>query len=150
MPESAATKSPQDAEQRDAASGVPPPESAAPTTGRRAAFQDIKRELTDAELANPGTQKLLLEMLFTAEAERDEYKTYIGMYYNAEKRASVLEERSKKNKTNETLFAVGVGVGGAIIGLAPAFWSPQNLNGPICLVVGGVLVIGATLGRIMF
>src|SRR5690242_19229632 len=37
-------------------------------TGKRQAFRDIRRQLQEQELSNPGVQKLLLEELETADA----------------------------------------------------------------------------------
>lgn len=125
---------------------VPP---TAPATGRRLAFRDVKRELTDEDLASSGTQKLILDMLLAAELERDDYKEYLKKYYDADTRAQVLEEKLKSNDTNETLFAVGVGIGGAIIGLAPLYWDKPPA-GVIALIIGGLLAGGAVAGRLGF
>jgi hypothetical protein len=139
-----------EAAQQEPPKTSPPATAPAPSSGR-AAFRDIKKQLTDEELSSSGTQKLLLDMLLTAEGERDEYKAYVAMYYKAQEDASVLKERAKPNKINETLFAVGVGIGGSILGLAPFFWSTRDpQHGQICLFVGLFLVIGATVGRILF
>lgn len=125
--------------------------SSVPSTGRRLIFQDIKRQLTPEELANSGTQKVILDVLITTEAERDELRGFVDKYYQAEIRARVAAEQLKTNKANEILFGVGVGVGGAIIGLAPFFWDTKadGHQGEIALVVGLLLVVGATLGRII-
>ncbi|MDE3098962.1 MAG: hypothetical protein KGJ88_05770 [Verrucomicrobiota bacterium] len=137
-------------EQKDAPQ--PPPQAAppaVPATGRRAAFQDLKIQLTEAELANPGTQKCILDMLIRAEEESNDLKEYRAKYYEADKRAGILEEKLKSNKINEVMFGVGVGVGCATIGLAPYFWDNTG-KGPIVLTVGLALVLGATYGRISF
>ena len=130
----------------------PKGENTTSVTGRRPAFQDLKRELSDKDLASPGTQKLLLEMLVSAETERDEYKTYVTKFYETDKQNGVLSEKIKTNKINEIMFGVGVGLGGAIIGLAPLLWStdPSDHKGPITLATGVVLTLGATLGRVIY
>jgi hypothetical protein len=54
---------------------IPPPtpapatELTVPTTGRRPALGNLRRELLEAELAHPGVQKLLLDRLDVAESE---------------------------------------------------------------------------------
>ncbi len=119
--------------------------------GRRQAFQYIKRQLAPEELANPGTQKLILDLLITTEAERDELKAYVPKYYEADKRAGVLEEKLKSNKVNEIMFGVGVGIGCAIIGLAPFFYEKINAEGGLIVFgVGIVLTVGFTIGRIVY
>ena len=107
-------------------------EISVPASGRRLAFQDLKRQLDPKDLANPGTQKLILEMLINAEDERDELEEYVPMYHASERRAAVLEEKLKSNRLNEMLVNVGLGVGCAIIGLAPTFWKTENSQGPVC------------------
>lgn len=131
---------------------IPPMEDTAPlvvpATGR-AAFRHLKRELSDEDLNDAGARKLILEMLFTAETDREEYKAYVVKYWELAVRVGVLTERLRSDKTNETLFTVGVGVGGAIVGLAATFWTQQP-TGWISLVVGFVLILGSVFARIRF
>jgi hypothetical protein len=128
------------AEQKEAGPTGPEPVTIA-STGKRQAFQDLKRQLKEGELKNTGTQKLLLEMLSDAEAERDEYKGYVELYRTADREAAVLRERIGGNNLNEMMFTVGGVVGGAMIGLAPFFWDKENpYRGIICLCVGCALV----------
>jgi hypothetical protein len=124
---------------------APPP----PPAIGRPAFRQLKRELNDEDLAGPGARKLILEMLLSAETDRDEYKQYVNRYYEMALRAAVLGEKLKADETNEIMFAVGIGVGGAIIGLAPSFWN-QGPNGIIALIIGTLLVGGAYVGRRRF
>src|SRR5438132_7378485 len=101
----------QDAVQQNAPKTGVPVESSVSPTGRRLAFENIKRQLSEADLSNVGTQKLILEMLITAEADRDECREYIPKFHEADKRAAILEEKLKTNTVNEVMFGVGVGVG---------------------------------------
>jgi hypothetical protein len=144
---------PAQAQQRDPPKDGSTPPLNAPQSGRRQAFQDLKRGLTDTELASTGTQKLLLDMLECAEAERDEYKQFVGKFHEADKRTGVLEEKQQTNRTNEVMFGVMVGVGGTAIGLAPAIWD-NGARGPLwcilCAGVGLALIGGASFARIRF
>jgi hypothetical protein len=124
-----------------------PPGTVAPT-GKRHAFRDIRRQLEDGDLASPGVQKLLLEDLERAESECEILQGYIDRYHEADKRAAVLEERLRTQTALEIMFGVGVGLGGAILGLAPLFWDKQP-QGALAMVVGFLLVIGATIGRVV-
>ena len=144
------TPNPEQAQQREPTKAEAAAPSSVPATGRRQAFQDLKRQLTESDLANPGTQKLILDMLINAESERDDLKVYVAQYYDADKRAAILQEKLSSHRLNEVLFAVGVGIGCAIIGLAPTFWDPNTARGLICLIVGGVLVIGSALARAFY
>ncbi len=46
------------------------------------------------------------------------------------------------------MFGVGVGIGGALIGLAPLFWSKQP-EGYVAIGLGIILMLGATIGRVV-
>jgi hypothetical protein len=127
----------------------PQPIPSVASTGKSQAFQDIKRSLTEADLANPGTQKLILEMLSNAQESAAEYKAYLDRYHEVDKRAAILNEKLRSNIVNEVMFTVGIGVGCAIIGLATYFWDAANARGPLCLIVGGILAGGFALARIL-
>jgi hypothetical protein len=91
--------------------------------GKRQSFRAIRRELQEAELTNPGVQRLILEDLETAEAECEALREYIERYHDADKRAAVLEEKLRTHAALEIICAVGLGAGFAIVGLAPYFWA---------------------------
>ncbi|MDD4993030.1 MAG: hypothetical protein PHR83_12435 [Paludibacter sp.] len=118
-----------------------------PLTGKRLALRSVKKQLTDEELAQSGTQKMLLEMLEDAENEADNMKTYVSSFYEADKKAAILGEKLNADKSIEIFFGVGVGLGGAIFGLVPFFWVKDVTFGLICLVVGLSLTIGSCIGR---
>jgi hypothetical protein len=124
------------------------PVTSVATTGKRQAFRNIRRQLQEQELLSPGVQKLLLEELETADARCEILEVYVDRFHEADKRAAVLEEKLKTQKAFEIIFGVGVGVGCAIVGLAPFFWDGSG-RGPIVLAVGLVLTLGATTARIV-
>jgi hypothetical protein len=115
-------------------------------TGRRQAFRDIRRQLTETDLASAGVQKLILDELERAEADCEIAEGYIERYHTADKRAAVLEERLRTQTAIEIFFGVGIGLGCTLIGLAPYFWDASP-RGPILLGVGIALVAGSTIGR---
>ena len=117
-------------------------------TGRRQALRGIGRELSEKDFASLGVQKLLLDELEKADTECEELKVYVEKFHDADKRAAVLEEHTKTVVSIEIAFGIGVGLGCAIIGLAPSFWKQQP-QGLLCLFVGGLLVIGAFVVRIV-
>jgi hypothetical protein len=138
------------AQQRDPTQNTEPASrSSVPSVGRRLAFQDLKRQLTTEELSESGAQKLILELLASAEAERDEFKAYVPLYYEADKKVSTLSEKLHGDRLNEAMFSVGISVGSAAIGLSPIFWDERNARGPLCLAVGAVLVVGFTIARVV-
>jgi hypothetical protein len=145
------TPTPNQNEQKEAPPARPDPAPAsALATGQRAAFRDLKLQLTDDDLTSLGTQKCILDMLNRAEGECNDLKEYRLKYHAADKQGGILEEKLKSNKINEVMFGVGVGVGCTIMGLTPFFWELKTLYGIITLGVGVVLTGGATLGRILF
>lgn len=127
----------------------PPSESGVAATGGRAAFRDIRPQLTDDELKQPGVQKLLLAMLQESDDERVGLKEYVGLYHDADKQAAVLGERVKRHNALDIFFGAGVGLGGTIIGLTPYLGDQDPVRGMITAFVGLALVIGATVGRIV-
>lgn len=127
----------------------PPEDSAVPALGRRAAFRDVRRQLSDEELTNPGVQKLLLDILQESDDERDRLTPYIDRYHEADKTAEVLREKIRTNTAIEVFFGVGVGLGGAIIGLTPFFWDNSPAHGAITGIVGFFLMTGSTVGRLL-
>jgi hypothetical protein len=64
-----------------------------PSSGTRAAFREIGRQLSEADLASRGVQKLILEELERAEAQCGALQGYVDRYYEAHERAAVLQER---------------------------------------------------------
>jgi hypothetical protein len=122
--------------------------SAVPSSGRRAAFRDIRRQLIDNDLSNPGVQKLLLAMLEEADTDRENLKPYVNLYHEADKKAAILSEQVKTQKALDIFFGVGIGLGGTIIGLAPFFGGVKPWYGVITALVGLSLIIGAIAGRI--
>lgn len=117
-------------------------------TGQRQAFRDIRRQLTEKDLSNPGVQKLILDELERADADCEELRGYVERYHEADKRAAILQERARAVTAIEIMFAVGVGIGSAIVGLAPLFWTHQP-QGWICLAVGGILIVGSSVARVI-
>jgi hypothetical protein len=146
------TTTPDQAEQKEVpSSSSPATPISAPVTGQRVAFKDLKRQLTPDELSNTGTQKLILDALICAEEERNdlkaELKIIVSKYHDADKLASVLDQKLKTNKANEVLFGVLVGFGCGCIGLAPFFWD-NKVQGIIALTLGVVATVIGTLCRI--
>jgi VIT1/CCC1 family predicted Fe2+/Mn2+ transporter len=119
-----------------------------PASGRRQAFRDVRRELTDADLASVGVQKMVLDELEQAEAECEQLRAYIERYHEADKRAAILEEKLRPLRAVEIFFGIGVGLGGAIIGLTPFFWD-SRLQGLLCLLIGILMIFGSTIGRMV-
>jgi hypothetical protein len=126
-----------------------PPESVVPASGKRSAFRDVRRQLTDDELKNSGVQKLLLDMLQESDDERERLTSYVDRFHDADKVAAVLREEVKTHTKIEVFFGVGVGLGGTIIGLSPFFWGIKIEYGIITAFVGFLAMIGSTIGKLV-
>ena len=118
-----------------------------PSSSKRQALCELRRALSEKELSNPGVQKMLLDALERADTECENLQSYIQLYHDADKRAAILTEKLCTQTAFEIMFGVGVGLGGAIIGIAPLFWNQQPY-GWITLIVGFLLVSGTTFSRI--
>ena len=120
---------------------------AIPPTGRRFALRNVRKQLTDEELAQSGTQKMLLEMLEESENEKEGLRSYVTSFHEADKKSAILGEKLNADRSIEVFFGAGVGFGGAILGLSPFFWDKGAIYGVICLIIGVILIIGASIGR---
>ena len=119
-----------------------------PSSGRRQAFRDIRRQLAEDDLKSTGVQKLLLDMLENAEASCEAARAFEVKFHEADKLSAVLTEKLRTDRALEIMFGVGVGLGGALLGVVPMLWEKQPL-GFIGLGIGLVLVAGSTLARVV-
>ena len=67
---------------------VTAPQSANTASGRIQAFRDIRRELEQADLSNPGVQKLLLDWLDRSMAECEDLASYKERFHDADKQSA--------------------------------------------------------------
>jgi hypothetical protein len=125
---------------------IAPQQTTIPSS-RRQSLRNVRRQLTDEELTNSGVQKMLLDMLEEAETDRENFKSYVTSFHEADKKAAILGEKLNADRSIEVFFGVGVGLGGTILGLAPYFGTLQSLYGVICCVIGLVILIGSSIGR---
>ena len=90
---------------------------------------------------------MLLDALERADDECETLQEYRIKANEAEKKAAILEEKIKPIKKIEIFFGVGVGLGGAILGLTPFFWGINHLAGIIAAFIGVLMIIGSTIAR---
>lgn len=103
-------------------------------------FGKIQREIDDSDLKNPAVGRLLLSERDKLLYEKTQLENYRDQYYDAEKRAAVLETKVEKEKGFQVLYTFCLTVGGIIVG---AVFSIQgNLPLSIALgLVGGIMII---------
>jgi len=124
--------------------GVSPPHQVGgqvTPSGRRQAFQDVRRQLTEEELSSPGVSKLVLEMLVQAEADRDVAAGYVERYHEADKRAAILDEKLKAQSAIDRASEILLTLGGILVGFSTSLLS---LIQQIVLMILGSLMIAAS------
>lgn len=120
-----------------------PPASANTSYGSVAAFRAIRRELSEADMAHPGVQRLMLDRLDAALAQCERLSSFEGRYHDADKQVGVLEEKLKKRLGLDLAWGVGVAVGLTFVTLAPVAWGGKpDWVGPVFLVLGALLIAG--------
>jgi len=115
-------------------------------TKTRRALSGLKRELTDAELAEPGTQKMILEELERLSDENSRLSSFQDDYHRVDKNLAVVKEKQKRNIAAEIVSGSCIAVGAAALGYAPAVWASPP-SGAITLVFGAVLTIGGIIAK---
>lgn len=142
---------PEKAQEPDKPNSVTPPPSVSqpgrevPATGRTL-FKSLTRELSDADMGNSGVQKMLLAELERLENENANSRGYIERFHDADKDRAVLQEKVRTVKSIDIICGTGIAIGGIMVGLSPAFWSSPGI---LFLIIGAILIISATLARIV-
>lgn len=132
------THEPPDQEPRGVV-GAPGPEPTK-SPSRRKALSSLKRDLSDEELASPAVQKLLLDEIERLEEENTELSGFRARFHDCDKRAAVLDQKSKVNTAQEIISLSCITIGGAALGYAPSVWNVQP-TGSMALIFGLVLVL---------
>lgn len=114
---------------------------------RSSAYRKLGRDLSEDELSNSGTQKMLLGDLDRLEVEVQELKEFREKFYDVDKSNAVKDEQLKSSTSKEVLYAVVISIGAVLIGLTPSLWSATNSNGQLILGCGLVLVLGGIISK---
>ena len=110
------------------------------------ALSRLKREMTDEELKETGTQKMLLQELERLTDENSELQEYRDNFYIADKELAVTKERLTRNNAMEIISSSCLAIGAASLGYAPSVWSQQP-SGWIFIVGGLVLTAGGIAAK---
>ena len=105
-------------------------------------FANVKRELSEEELASPVVQKLLLNENYRMEEEIKRLKEIETLYHTKDKAAAILEEKLKKAAGTEVLYTACETVGSLLAGISALYWDNK---GWIVLIIGVGLVIGGII-----
>ncbi|MBL8388571.1 MAG: hypothetical protein JNK17_10175 [Hydrogenophaga sp.] len=143
---SAVLDAPEDQEPQGGAS-QPAPEPAKGRSSRKA-LSSLRRELSDKELLSPAVQKLLLDEIDRLESEHAELSGFRTRFYDADKRAAVLDQKNSINTGQEIVSTASITVGGALLGYAPSVWSSQP-TGAVTLISGAILVVLGVVAKVV-
>lgn len=112
------------------------------------AYGSLSRGLTTEELAQSGTQKLILNDLSKAEAKVKELEPFRDKFYTVFMEKSVLEEKLLKTKRAEILYSFCITSGGVTIGLAKLFIETNSALAIIMITLGAMSIVGGILFKI--
>ena len=129
------------------------PEAAAVVTpkgnsGRRS-FSNLRRELTDEELASPSVQRMLLDEIERLDGECGALCSIRDKFHISDKRVGVLEERFKSKVSFEIIHVTCFLISGSSLGYAASNWGTQPAVSYCALFVGGVLAIAGIAAKVV-
>ncbi len=111
-------------------------------------FKKINHDLSEKDLASTGVRKLLLNEIVKLEYNVTNLLEFREKYHEADKEKIRLEEKQKHYFSHEALYSLCITVGALLIGLTPSIQGENN-NSNITLGVGGVLIIGALITKVL-
>jgi hypothetical protein len=113
----------------------------------RRAFAKVRRELSEEELASPGVQKVLLDMIDTLEQQVVEGNAFRDRFHEMDKDCATLKVKLQSSLGAEVTYGVCLSVGSALIGLSASVWDKQPA-GWLVLIIGALLTIAGILSKI--
>jgi hypothetical protein len=114
------------------------------------AYGNLIRGLNSEELAQSGTQKLILNDLSKAEDRIFELEPYREKYNLVYTEKCVLDEKLSKTRKAEILYSFCITSGGVIIGLSKIFLEKDETLAYIMITIGALLIIGGLLFKITY
>jgi hypothetical protein len=133
-------------------SGTPaPPPAANVASGSVQALRDLRRELTEDDLRNPGVVKLILDRLDAALTRCGVLEAFQERFHESDKEVAVLSERVRSRIALDIAWGAGVAIGAMCVGLAPGLWAGMpTWAGPVVLSVGVALIaLGVTVRAVL-
>jgi len=114
------------------------------------AYDNLPRGLTQEELSQSGTQKLILNDLSKAEEKIRNIEPFVEKYYNIVTERSVLQEKLLKTKQAEILYSFCITTGGVIIGLSKIWYETNGALCAIMIAIGVLSILGGILFKIYY
>lgn len=123
-------------------SGLGGQQVAMPTSIPNDPYANVERHLSDADMASPAVQKILLGENDRKSNEIDRLRLIEIEYHKRDKEAAILEEKLKKSTSRDILYTICEVGGSAIAGVSGIFWENK---GWLFLVIGVFFIIGGVL-----
>ena len=86
---------------------------------RRRSLSKSRRELTEAELEQPGVRLMLLDEVDRLDSEVSRLLEFREKYHSADKRAGLLEERHRHDVAVDLAYGVCMSIGVGLLMLSP-------------------------------
>lgn len=107
----------------------------------RQSWSQLKRDLTDEELASSAAVKMLLDEVERLDRENAELSGYRERFHEADKTSAVLREQQKTNLSADIVFTGAITLGGVLLGLLQSVSNPTTFRellglGVLMIVVG--------------
>ncbi|MDT6939359.1 hypothetical protein RI570_04270 [Brucella pseudogrignonensis] len=135
-------------DEEPAAPAVASGQKEAQSKGKRKSLSNVRRDLSDEELASPGVQKTLLDEIERLDSDLADAKDYQSKYYEADKKADVLEQKLKTHQAFEIISASCLTGGALLLGYLPSVWEAQP-TGWILFAVGLLAVFGGIISKVV-
>ena len=103
------------------------------------AWSRLSRELSDDDLNQPGTKKMILDKLDNLSDENESLKSYQAKFYDVDKKYAVIIEKYKAAQINVRLIDVFSMIGTLMLGLVPWLYD-HNAGFLIILLDVGVAI----------
>lgn len=123
-------------------------ESAPQVKGRRKTFGNVRRDLTEEELASPGVQKMMLDEIERMDAEVAGVVSLREKNAQSETKVAIFEEKFKSRTALEIVSTGTITIGSAFWGLTFSAWTTQPW-GYVLVASGTVLVIVGIVVKIV-
>lgn len=117
-------------------------------SGRRS-FLNLRRELTDEELASPAVQRMLLDELERLDQECEDLRLFRDRFHTCDKLAGILEERFKSKVSLEIMHVTCFLISGSSLGYAASNWGAEPTVSILALIFGGVLAVAGVVAKVV-
>jgi hypothetical protein len=110
-------------------------------------YSNIRREISESDLESPAVQRILLGEVDKLQTKVAELEIVKSSFHSMDKKSAILEEKLKSVNSHEVLYSLSLVVGSAVIGFSSVIW--ETGYGWIALAIGGILVVGGVVSRVV-